>query len=976
MLLCSLFIGLAHAQNRQVSGKVISQADGKPIQSVSVLVQGTNSGTQTGSDGTYSIQVSDGATLVFKYVGFVERTVKVGTSNIINIQLEPEEGAIDEVVVVGYGTGTNLSTVVGSVAKVSSKDIKNRPTANMLESMQGKVPGLQVFTGSGEPSATQSIRLRGVGSLGASSSPLIVVDGIPVEQNSIVSMNPADFESITVLKDASATSIYGSRAANGVIYFTTRKGVSGESATITLSGQAGVSNLAQTKMQENMMNADELLNFWLETGNRTQAQIDQLRKDYPNDFDWFRYYYKEDRPIQQYDMSISGGSPKTTYYISGSYFDQEGIMYRSAFDRFTGRANIDSRLNDWLRVGLNLAGGYDTRETNGWGSNSTNGGLALLAPAFYTPYDADGNEYYGVTIPGLGRLSPKYLADKQPSIFKRQSFNPTGYLQIQPIEGLTFRSQVGLDHYIRRQTTNRLPSFVSSLNNGSSEEGYVGATLTTWTNTLEYAFNLEETHNFKILAGQEYINSNYSQFGASSTGQVDDKLILLGAGPANRSVSQTASQYAFSSFFGRASYNFATKYYFDVTIRQDRSSRFGRDKDAALFYSVGGMWDMKQEDFLSNTDWLSGLKLRASYGTTGNAEIGNYRHLALAGTAIYNGANAWGMSQPGNPSLGWEKQAMFSVGVNAELFQKLDLSFEYYNRTTNDMLVLVPYAYTTGWSDIYNNVGSLNNKGVDVSASYRFNWDNGLYITPFISYNYNTDKVTELFQGKNYWNIPNTGVTWVVGQPVMYFYPIHAGVNPETGLNQWYVPGEDQMVNTQDPSKVTSSFSAGALQQNTGLRRYPPHNGGFGLDAGYKGFTLSASFAFSKGKYLINNDRYFYENPYNFSSFNQSRDVLDYWKKPGDQTQFAKWGTINQFDTSLLEDASFLRLKTLTLAYNLPRSILGRTNFFKGARVFYTGRNVFTVTKYLGPDPEVDSNLALGINPNTKQSTFGLEIQF
>lgn len=862
------------------------------------------------------------------------------------------------------------------MTRVSSEEIKGKPTANALEALSGKVPGLQVFTSSGEPSATQSIRLDGVGSLGASSTPLMVLDGIPVGAGSIVSMNPEDFESITVLKDAAATSIYGSRAANGVIYFTSKKGRIGERATITARAQYGWNDLASRKAADNFMTTDELLNFWLETGYRTQAQIDKIRQDWPNDTRWDEYYYKKNVPLKQYDLNVSGGSEKTQYYISTGYMDQTGLMYRSGFDRITLRSNITSKVNKWTTVGLNLAGGYDRRETNGWGSNSTNGGLSLLAPPFYTPIDENGNEYYDQTIPGLGRYSPRYLADKNPSKGKNQQFNPNAFIQVQPFTGLTLRSQAGMDYYNYNISTQRLPSYLGNLGKGTTAEEHQQGVSRTITNTIEYKWNLQNLHNFTVLGGQEFTDFNYESFNASGGGLTDDRLILLSATTIDKAVGQTKYAYAYNSYFGRVSYNFNNQYFFDGTVRQDESSRFGKNNKKATFWSLGGKWDAKKEAFLKDINWLNTLQVRASTGTQGNSDIGNYESLSIVGTNIYDGATGWSVSSPGNPNLSWEKQTKTTVGVSTRLFDRINLDVEYFHRVTKNMLMDVPYAYTSGFSEITSNVGGLVNNGFNVDFSIDVLRGRDFYFTPYAKFGVVNQKVTELFQNKNWWVVPNTGVSYVVGRPVEFFYPIQAGVNPDNGLMQWYVPGDDISQTNKDPNNVTSVFSATALQQSTGIKRYPPFNGGFGFVSGYKGFFLNVDFTFSNGKYLINNDRYFFANSYNFAGYNQLKEVTDYWKQPGDVTKYPKYGQVNQFDSGLLENASFLRLKGLSFGYNLPKSFLAGQKFFTGAKIYYTGRNLFTATKYLGPDPEVDSNLTYGRNPNTKQSVIGLELLF
>lgn len=978
ILLCTFLFSAAFAQNRTITGVVTSADNGETLPGVSVVVPNTTVGTQTTNDGSFTLSVPSNAnTLQLSFIGYVSRTVTIGTSNQINVSLEPDASELSEVVVVGYGTGRALSTVVGSVSHVSADAIKGKPTANALESLQGRVPGLQVFTSNGEPSATQSIRLHGSGSLGASSTPLFVLDGIPVADGSIVSMNPEDFESITVLKDASATSIYGSRAANGVIYLTSKKGKTGEKATITARVQHGFSNLATTKMQENVMNTAELQQFWLDTKYRTQAQIDVINETYGgNDTKWYKTYYKEDAPIKQYDLNVSGGSNRTQYYISTGFLDQEGIMYRSGFDRITLRSNLSSRLNDWARVGLNLAGGIDNRESNGWGSNSTQGGLALLALPWYSPIDENGDEYYDVQIPGLGRYHPKYLGDNFPYEGKRQNFTPNAFIEITPIAGLTLRTQGGMDYYNFRVSERRLPSYKPNINNGTAVERWTEAVSRTITNTAEYKFVLKDVHDLSFLAGQEWTDFSENYFAGSGAGLTDDRLILLGNVTADRSVAQTRTEYAYNSYFGRVGYGYNDTYYVDATIRQDASSRFGIENRNATFWSLGGMWNAKKESFLNDVNWLTDLRIRASVGTSGNSDIGNYQSLATVGSSIYGGQPAWGLSSPGNPQLAWEEQTKTTFGFNSRIIDKLTLDVEFYHRVTKNMLVNVPYPYTSGFAEVTTNVGSLQNQGFDVDLKLDLFQDRDYYFSPYVNFNYNAEKVTELFQGKDYWIVPNTGVSWAVGEPVSFFYPIQAGVNPQTGNMEWYLPGEDIAKTRKDPDAVTDVFNASTLQQSTGLKRYPPFMGGFGFASGYKGFYVNADFTFSNGKYLINNDRFFYENPYNFAGFNQSREILDYWKEPGDVTRFPKYGSINQFDSGLIEDASFLRLKSLQIGYQLPLNLLEKTKFFRSARIFYTGRNLFTATEYLGPDPEVNSNLALGVNPNTKQSVFGIELQF
>ena len=935
---------------------------------------------KTNVNGTYSISVPANATsLVFSYVGMNSVTETIGSRNTINVTLTSSND-LNEVVITGYGSGRKVGTIVGSVATVSAKVVENKPVANAFDALQGKVAGLQVFTSNGEPSATSSLRLHGAGSLGASNTPLYLLDGIQVDASTITSLSPNDIETVSILKDASSTSIYGARAANGVIYITTKRGQSGQS-NITIQQQYSESSTALPDFYRNVMNTAQLSAFQVKQGLRTQAATDALLAQYPNDFLWFDYYVKQNRPTYQTDLSISGGAGKTNYYISGSYYQGEGLMYRSGFDRYTFRSNINTTLNNWLQIGLNLSGGTDDRETNGWTTNDTNGGLAYLAQPWFSPYKADGSEYVGEQIPGWGRYAPNYLADKNPDNTNRLSFNPSAYITFTPIKNLTIKSQGGMDGFITRRTFGRLPSYAAFPGAGTLTEDYRRQITKTLTNTIEYKHSIGQ-NNFTILGGQEYVDGVDQRTGANTVGLTNDNLYLLGNGTAtNRGVSSSKSEYAFKSLFGRLEYNLKDRYYIDASIREDRSSRFGANKQNATFWSVGAMWRLKQESFLKDVNWLDDVTLRASTGTSGNSAIGNYESLATASTSSnYNGLTGIATSASGNPELGWEKQQKTTVGIKTSFFNKVRLDVEYYFRETSNQLISVPQAFTTGYANIRTNIGALQNKGVDITLDVDVynNTARKAFVTPYVNVNMNRNKITELFQGKNFYILPGTGILWAIGEPVSFSYPLWKGVNPANGLPQWYQPstGDGIVTPRRDESAVTSSFST-ALEQNTGIAYYPWLNGGFGFRSGFEGIYFDVDFSFSQGKSMINNDRFFFENPSNFAGFNQSPSILDYWTTPGQVAKYPALGQqFTQFDSRLIENASFLRLKSVQLGWNLPQSILKSTKVVKGARIFLLGRNLLTFTEYSGPDPEVDSNLSIGANPNTKQVGFGLQVKF
>lgn len=977
-----LFVGAAFAQ-RTISG-VVADEKGNPLPNVSVVVRGSTTGTSTKTDGSFSLSVPANATaLVFSSVGMVPKEVALTSVSTYTVRLEATGGDLSEVVVVGYGSARKKSEVVGSVVTVSATKVQERPSANAFDALQGKVAGLQVFTSSGEPSATSSVRIHGVGSLSSSSTPLYVMDGIPIDPGTVVSLNPEDFETISVLKDASATSIYGARAANGVIYITTKKG-SVNTTNIAAQFMYGSTSLIGTTedMYNGFMNSKQLTDFWLAVGYQTQAQVNNLLAG-GHDTKWYKTYYADNAPLYQANLSVSGGGGKTTYYLSGSYFKSDGLAYRSAFDRFTVRSNINSAPTKWMNIGINVFGGHDRRQTNQYGSNNTNRGLALLAQPFFTPNDPVTGKAYEF-IPGLGRYHPNYLQDKMPSQSGNLQINPSGYVQITPIKNLTLKSTAGFELYDFRTTSLRYPSYLGSLNVGSVTENYQRGMTRNINNTIEYNFKVKSLHSISLLAGQEWIDFKFDDFTALSTGQTDDRLMLLTHGSTTRDIGNSKAEYAFLSYFGRVGYNFDSKYFLDATIRQDQSSRFGQDNRNATFWSVGAMWNMKKESFLSNVKWLTDAVLKVSVGTSGNSAIGNYESQALVGTNQYEATSGWGVSSPGNSELSWESQRQINIGTKFTLFNRGHFEIDVYDRRTTNMLVSVPYPLTSGFGTIRDNVGELQNSGIDVMIDWDIVRTRDAYITPTINFNYNKNKVVELFQDRNFWSITNTGVGWIVGQPVSFIYPMFSGINPQTGNPEWYLPTPgDITVPTRDKG-VTTNFVTANLQQNTGIKRFPPFTGGFGLNAGYKGFYFNTDFAFAQGKYLINNDRYFFENPTAFPGFNQSLTVLDYWKQPGDNARFPRINyavagglvQFTQFDDRLIEDASFLRIKNMTVGYVVPKKIVDRTGFLKGAKFYITGRNLVTWTKYTGPDPEVDSNLTLGVNPNTKQVSVGIDLNF
>lgn len=994
-----MFVGIALAQQKVVSGVVVSAEDNQPIIGASVVAKGFSGvGAQTDFDGKFQFEVpANCKTLVVSYVGMTSQEVAAGSN--LKIVLKSDSKALDEVVVVGYGSAKKISTTTASIVKVGAKQLEEKPIANPFDAVQGKVAGLQVYNSSGEPSKISSVRLHGSGSLGASSTPLYILDGVPVSAGFVLSMNPSDFESFQVLKDATATSIYGARAANGVIYITTKKGKAGELAQVTVRGQYGVSKLANPGYYDNLMSTQDLSDFYSQIpgyDSRFKNILDTYKKQNPNDkgfphnTQWRKFFLRENRPTYQGDIAVSGGAGRTNYYVSAAMFSQEGLRVGSSYDKYSFRANLNSGINDAIKFGLNTAVTYDETKTSPFERNSTvGGGLAFVAPPFYSPYDAEGRPYPDV-IPGWGRYNPEYVVNKNPSNNNTLGINSNGYLTIRPIRNLVLNSRIGVELMDSEGYKTTYPSYKSAKGNGTVKRTYQRDLTWTNNNTAEYKFDLFDDHHVTALIGHEYISSVYQSFAAYGEGLSDDRLTLLSATTKDKNVAEDYESTAFLSFFGQLSYDFSDKYFIDLVIRDDHSSRFGSHKQSALFGSAGLMWKMKKESFLANVDWLNDLNLKFSIGTQGNAGIGAYQSLALVERINqYKTAQGWGLGNPGNPDLSWEKQRKTTLGVNFRMFNKLGVNLELYDRLTSNMLMDIPKPYTTGvklddlgFASVTSNVGKYQNRGIDLRIDWDI-WRNraGDGVSSYFNFNYNADKVVSLFQGRDSWILPGYGFGYIVGQPVTFVYPIFKQVNPDNGYLEYYIPGDDIAKTTKD--KVTNEFSDN-LEQNTGIRRETPMVGGFGLNASYKGFYMDADFVFALGKHMISNDMFFFNNPLQFFGFNTAKSSANYWKKPGDKTILPgleygrKFGSAlwMNFDSRMIQNASFARLKTLTLGYQFSKELLAKQNVVKGAKVYVSGRNLLTFTKFDGPDPEVDSNLSLGVNPNTMQITAGVEISF
>ena len=964
-----------------VSGRV-TDTHGEPVMGATVRVPGTKVITTTDANGNFKLKgvPATAKKISVSYIGMQPTTVSVAG----NVQVVLKDNELGEAVVIGYGTAQKVGTVVGSVKKVGGEKVENNPTANVADALQGKVAGLQVLNNSGDAGDINnaSIKLRGTGSFTASNTPLIVIDGSPAGTGMLAMLNDKDIESVTTLKDASATSIYGSRAANGVIFITTKKGRAEEKAQITISQSVGWSQLANAI--NNQMNSSELLQFQLENGIITPDQY-QTYKLHGANTNWQKYFFDNAAPMYNTDFSLRGGSGNTTYFVSASYKSQNSLTKVGHLKRYTLRSNLDTKPKQWLNFGLKQSVAYTDRLYNPDVSrdelvaNTANAVCAAyLYPAYWDPYSEEAKKTHYITF--ANATDPMWRRQMNPTTINDIIYNGVAYAQIQPVKGLTIKSQLGLyasDGRIFQATNPTIPDLNGV---GSAAASSSRSSMWTITNTVEYKFNIGDKHAITLLAGQEGIKGSSKGFSASATGITDSRLLNFAGATTPNMPGYSSSKYEYLSFFGRADYALMNRYFFNFTVRNDKSSRFGADNRAANFLSGGVMWRLSDETFMAATkSWLTDLQVKYSVGSTGNSEIGNYRSLGLTATTQYNGDAGLVIQQPSNRELGWEKQIQSNVGLTARLFDRVNIDINYYNRKTKDMLMSTPLAYTTGFSSMMLNVGQLTNNGVEVEVSYDAFRSRDAFVNVYANFAYNANKIDKLFNGQQSWDRPSYYLSYVVGKSINYYMAEFAGVDKNDGLAMWYTKGNHgngKTVHEFNPETMTKTYSNDLLQ-DVGKSYYPNMNGGFGFTASWKGLSLNADFAFVLNKYMLNIDYQFSTNNTNAKQgFNQSRDMLKMWKKPGDITDIPSLATENVFDTRVLQNASFLRLKNLTLSYSLPQQWMQATRFFDSVRIYATARNLFTATKYVGGDPELDSNLALGFYPGTRQYMLGVEVSF
>jgi TonB-linked SusC/RagA family outer membrane protein len=991
LLLCALLtVMVVSAQTRTIHGTVVAAADNEPLVGATVVpVGGNGHGTATDIDGNFAIVIGNNVKeLKVSYVGM--QTVNAAVSNGMVVRLEVSANNLDEVVVTGYGSGKKLGSIVGSVAKVGEEVFKNTPSSNFVDALQGQVAGLNIFSSSGEPSAVpSSVRIRGVNSIEAGNTPLYILDGAPVSSTIFTTLNPSDIESITVLKDAVSTAVYGSRAANGVIVITSKKGKFGEKAKVTIGANYGWSSMVADRLD--MMNSSQYVQYRDLIGQPVSDEARMLVEKYGVDTDWRSVLFDDNAPTYSVTATVQGGTDKTSYYIGLNHYDQDGVAVQSGMRRTSLRSNLTSQVNDWFRLDFKSNLGFTRWESNYFSDNSMNNNwnnpMAMsrwmypYQPSNYYSIDEDGNIQWGDEASYYwmkGAFNPKWLASTRDFYRNRITGNIVLAETISPIKGLNIRAQQAVDAYDQRLNRVQYPqsNFVTPMGTtapASSLTGWNYQSFTryysfTYTNTAEYRFNIDNKHNVSLLAGQESIISKSSGFGVETDGQTDYRQMLLtnGTTVTMSDVAQSLSESVFNSFFFTGSYDFDNRYFIDASYRRDGSSKFAPGHRWANFWSVGAMWNIKAENFLKPYTWLDDLKLSVSYGTTGNSSIDNYMYYGTLGSgSLYNGQSSLGISNAPNYDLTWETVKSFDLGLKIGLINHLDLDVDFYKKKTCDMLMEIPYSYTTGYDSGYGNIGSMTNTGVDVEFNASIVNTRDWYVGARVNFNYNKNEITELFNGQSEYTLANYGMQLAVGHPYgELYYTRYAGVDPRDGKQMWYDKNGNLTKTYSDDDKVL-----------LGKSLYAPWTGGWGIDARWKDLSLRMDWNWAAKKYMLNNELYFVQNSANSTSMNQTTAMLNIWTTPGQVTDIPAYGESVQFDDRWVEDASYMRLKNLTIQYNLPRTLI-KSSGLQNVALHFTGRNLITITGYKGYDPEPEKNLVLNLYPNTRQYEFGVEVTF
>lgn len=991
------------AQGQRITGRVTSAQDGLPLPGVNIQVKGTTTGASTDANGNYSINVP-GATsvLVLTSIGLVNQEITVGNRTVINVQMQEALNELAQVVVTGYNT-TQRKDITGSIASVSPDKFKDIPVTSFDQALQGQAAGVQVQQSSGTPGGGMTVRIRGNTSISASNRPLFIVDGVPVEDGALTGrdfggqqdnafslFNANDIESIEVLKDASAKAIYGSRAANGVVLVTTKRGKSNQKTGFTLDVQRGLTDVVR---RPDLLNSSELLDLQREAVTNAGLDPDKLGlikgvTDGINT-DWIDAVLRKG-VYQQYQLSTQGGNDRTQFYLSGSYRDEEGVQVNNRFTRYTGQFKFDHKATDRLSFGMNLtlSRSFNKRVK---GDNFLDGVYsgAMKSLPYYSPYNDQGK----LTVPndpdypGFPNFNP--LAQSLLPRFNTIAVKALAgvYAEYEIIDNLRFRSKVSIDYNNVTEdnfepSTTAIGGFLASVG-GQGYGDFSNNTLATLinTNTLRYDFLLNEKHRFNAMAGFEVLQR--TERGGNVQGRLfpsDDFTYITSAGIVDQGTSNLTNS-GLVSTFGEVRYDYDQKYLATITARYDGSSRFGQARRFGAFPSASLAWRISSEKFMEKySHFLSDLKLRASFGFTGNERIGDFQFLGTWASVTYSGATGVGPAALANPSLQWERTREANVGLDASFFSgRLNVTIDAYDNLTDRLLFAQPIPGTSGFTSFQGNIGKVGNRGAELTIS-TVNVAKAVRWTTDLNLSHNDNKIVELasdvplFRGYTGNGVDRTNVL-LQGQPLGTFWGLKfLGVDPATGNAIYDDKNGDGRITPAD----------GQVIGNAQAKLY----GGLTNRVSWKGIDVSAFLQFSYGNSILNfSDATALVNTGADIQNNQSRKALKRWQKEGDITSVPKYvyqDTYNNFLSSrFIEDGSYLRLKNVSIGYNFPKAWINKYKV-GNARVYASATNLLTWTRYSGADPEVStldgSTTAQGIDfftfPQVKTVLVGLSLSF
>lgn len=1028
LLACALLLGgAAYAQNMTVKGKVT--ANGLEMPGVTVSVKGTAGGTITSLDGDFTIKADAGSVLVFSFIGYETVEVPVKGNGPINVELREKTTDLDEVVIaVPYGTAKK-STFTGSAGVVDKKIIANSQVANVSQALQGSVAGLQSFSASGQPGEDATILIRGVGSVNASTTPLYVVDGVPYD-GALSSISNQDIASITVLKDAAAASLYGSRAANGVVMITTKQGSKKSAPSIEISAKYGFSDRAvkdyeqvsteqyfmleweairnmRMNLKKNPDTAEAAAAYATQNLILNYIGINPYGTAYPQPIgtdgklvegarllwnDSWEDALSQDAHYTDLSARVSGGSENSQYYFSLGYMDNQGAYIGSGFKRYTLRANITSDLTKWLQVGVNVGLTHSIQDFPK-SDDSSMGNVVLAArsiPSFYPVYERDPEtgayvlDENGQRVYDYGKYrhgsyagynqAQSMLYDKNE--IKRDAASVRGYLQVTPIEGLTYKMSLNIDYNSRFTHDYANPTYGKEPVTGSVSKRNTRTTGMTFNNVVNWEHTFGEVHNVRLMAGQEYYEYNTSNFGGSRSNVITDGYFEPDVASTLTGFSGNSDQYKLLSYFGQAEYNYAQKYFASVSMRADGSSRFHPDNRWGAFWSFGGSWKIGREAFVEEAagSWLSDLTLRASYGAQGNDNVGYYAYQALYGIGSFLGETTLTTSRLDTPELSWETNLNANIGLDFSLWSnRLFGTVEWFQRTSKDLLFARDLVPSSGFSSIDDNIGKVRNYG----------WEFTLGGTPILTRDWTWRLSVNATTYKNeIVNIPTDVMwsgtkKWVKGGSIYDFWMYEwAGVDPETGDAQWY------MTDTETGERVkTTNYGSLTSQDKVKVgNALPKVSGGFQSDLTWRDLSLSMAFAYSIGNKIYNRDKASLMGVSGANGSTMSKDLLNRWTPENTQTdvprlEYDQTSYFTSASTRWLVDGSYLRLKTVTLNYNLPKKWI-QPAMLKDVSIYVQGENLLTFSKQQGLDPEQAlGGVTYWRYPAMKTLSFGINVK-